>query len=216
MKELGHDSLQCCAKHVTGIQKDRDNGRGRGSAGWEMGCAMEEVGVKGIDIGHLFSIWPGLEMSSTFSNTCPLSIRQLSVFLAGSGVIVFPFPLTLREGYEIPLLMSKTQAETLLWSNLRGFSSAKEKHGAFLPVSNAALHCEGSLQKPLLLRARSPKAGKVAKLCLFQGRGNAHTTQGSKTQSSRSNSFRICTFGLGSRGSSPASHARLNCMLNYI
>lgn len=157
--------------------------------------------------------WPRKEFH--LQQHLPFSIRQLSVFLVGSDVTVFPFPLALREGYEMPLLTSKTQAETLLWSNLLGFSSAKLKHGAFLPVSNTALRCKGSLQKPLLPRARPPKAGKVTKLSLFQGRGNAHTTQGSKPQTSRSNSFRICTLVLGSRGSSPASHAHLNCTLNY-
>lgn len=135
-------------------------------------------------------------MSSTSSYTFPFFIIQLSVFLVGSYGILFPLPLAVREAHEI--LTSKAEVETLLWGNHWGYPSAKAKYRAFLPVSNTALSCEGRLQKPLLLQVRSYKARKMNTPCLFQGRGKAHTIQGSKIWSSRSNTFRIYMLVLDS------------------
>lgn len=79
------------------------------------------------------------------------------------------------------------------------------------PMSNAALSCEGRLQKSLLLQVRPYKARKMHKPCLFQGRGNAHTTQGKKPESSRSNTFRTCMLALGSTVLSSSSSRPASC-----
>lgn len=59
-----------------------------------------------------------------------------------------------------------------------GIFICQSKIQSISPMSNAALSCEGRLQKSLLLQVRPYKARKMHKPCLFQGRGNAHTTQG--------------------------------------
>lgn len=102
-------------------------------------------GVKDIEIGHIFSIHPGLEISSTFSYTFPFSIMQLSVFLVGSYVILFPLPLAVREAYEIPLWCQKQTLKPCYGATFGDIHLPKVKYRAFLPVSNAALSCEGRL-----------------------------------------------------------------------
>ena len=136
-----------------------------------MGHAMEEVEGKGYwyRAHFLYIRWPRnkfhlqLHFPLLYHATVSLSSGQLCYLFSPSSCW--------ERGLWDSSLTPKAEVETLPWGNLWGYSSAKAKCRAFLPVSNTTSAVRADCRSPCFCKWDPTKQGSWINLASFKAGG---------------------------------------------